>query len=545
ANLVLVLLLVWTVIHGAFYFLRPAKAQSLLPTSRATNSLRRKRRHFWDSRSTQVILNKLHLRVQTSVWNNRHDVLTKALTVCSATRVRPALTSFYNAGFAMGVLGTVVSLGLLSWNCVHGMVPLIHAFFISASPVSSPTLLLKRASEAIETAAVRTNIIQPLIPGITVPLGHLPVILLAVFLSQIIHELGHAVSAALDAVPVTSAGASFTVVVPAAFVTFPAAAMDALQPFARSRIIAAGPFHNLVFWFLLVLVNQVGTGDFLARTLYRDVSDIGRVVVGIDRDSALLGHLAVGSLITQLDDTPLGSPADQWTAYLTSSPSPSLGWCVDRTEYQANSNECCDPGTLLSSLTCFSAVPSAEKACLETIPTLTNLEARRCASDHECPDDSRCARPDDSAHILRLTIHSDGQDRVILWSGPLAEVQEQVEIGKFYPRFRFLPIWIYMSTRLLWDYLKMATLSLYLFNLLPLPYLDGAQFVKALLETVFQVGTGFEEYDVEALEAASTSNQGALRRNRGRWKERFAKWIPVATTCLFVLSAILALRNIR
>jgi S2P endopeptidase len=78
------------------------------------------------------------------------------------------------------------------------------------------------------------------------------------------------------------AGASFTVVIPAAFVSFPSTALEALRPFARSRIIAAGPFHNFVLWTLLVLVDRAGMGDFLTRTVYRDVSHIGRVVVGMD-----------------------------------------------------------------------------------------------------------------------------------------------------------------------------------------------------------------------------------------------------------------------
>ena len=35
------------------------------------------------------------------------------------------------------------------------------------------------------------------IPGYTVPISHLPIIILAVFLSQAIHEFGHALAAAL------------------------------------------------------------------------------------------------------------------------------------------------------------------------------------------------------------------------------------------------------------------------------------------------------------------------------------------------------------
>ncbi|KAJ7740960.1 hypothetical protein DFH07DRAFT_62558 [Mycena maculata] len=541
ASLVLVLLVVWTVVHGANYFLRPFKSNALLPTS---HSLGRKR-----ERSTQVVLNKFHLRVQTKAWNARHDAFTKVVSPQQGVRLRAVLTSFYSAGCVMGVLGTLLSLGLLIWNCGHTLLPLLQG--IMSSP-AEPLGLMKRGLELAEKQATRSSVIKPLIPGVTVPLNHLPVILFTVFLSQIIHELGHAVSAALDAVPVMSTGVSFTVIVPAAFVTFPAAALGALEPLARARIIAAGPFHNLVFWAALLLVN-LGAGDLLTRTIYRDMSDVGRVVVGIDRDSYLQGHLPVGSLITKLDDTPLGAAGvDRWTEYLTSSDTSDVGWCVDRTGFLGSPQACCAPHAPASSLSCFIAVSlsSTEQGCLEAVPILTDQDGQRCTTDTDCLDAaSACIRPDASAQILRITVHLDEQEHeeVVLWSGPPAEVFEQVEIGHFLPRTQFLPLWLWASIQLFWMYLKTATLSLYLFNLLPLPYLDGAQFVDALLDVVFDpdARAGFDEYDIEALEAATANDSGSRGRRRGRWKARAGRGITVATTGLFVLCALLALMNIR
>lgn len=153
ASLVLVLLLVWTVIHGANYFLRPSKAQSLLPTPQSFGRRR-------DRNNTQVILNKFHLRVQTSAWNSRHDGLAKAVSERQGARLRSLLTSFYNVGCVMGVLGTVVALGLMVWNCANTLLPLLQG---TLSKPTTPTGLLKRELELAEETAARNNVIQPLV----------------------------------------------------------------------------------------------------------------------------------------------------------------------------------------------------------------------------------------------------------------------------------------------------------------------------------------------------------------------------------------------
>ena len=71
-------------------------------------------------------------------------------------------------------------------------------------------------------------------------------------------------------------------ILPAAFVTLPTAALDALTPRARARIIAAGPFHNLLLWLLLASVARSGLGSALWSIGYKDVSSIGRAVIDVD-----------------------------------------------------------------------------------------------------------------------------------------------------------------------------------------------------------------------------------------------------------------------
>lgn len=91
-----------------------------------------------------------------------------------------------------------------------------------------------------------------------------------------------------DSVPLLHAGASVFVFMPSAFVTFPSTALEGLAPLRRLRIIAAGPFHNLVFWCLIMLAGQIGLGTVLVSiTGYKDVSAFGRVVVQVDNVSSL------------------------------------------------------------------------------------------------------------------------------------------------------------------------------------------------------------------------------------------------------------------
>nr|GAT58853.1 ham group protein [Mycena chlorophos] len=475
----------------------------------------------------QLVLEKLHLRVQTSAWNTRHDALSRSLR--PTTRLGSILTLFYNAGVVFSALGAAISLGLLLWNCAHAVAPWVHS---TLSPTDKPVLLAKRT---FSSPPPNQGVVKPIIPGITTPLNHLPAILAAVFAAQIVHELGHAISAALDAVPIVSAGASFTIAIPAAFVSFPAAAMDALRPWARARIIAAGPFHNLVFWLVLLATERLARP--IAPLLYRDISNVGRVVKNIDEDSDLWSHLALGSVITQVDDVSLASPEDLWSSYLTSSISPTSyrGWCASTVEFSKNSRSCCDANGL-SSLSCFSSTSSSKTGCLDAISILTG-DQYRCEGDEHCASGTQCVRPHETVHIVRISVQTSIGGRVVLWGGPKHEIFEQVEIGTTVPRL--WPCWMQKQATVLWIYLKLATLSLCLFNLLPLPHLDGTQFMQALFDLAYPAGSAYEEYDIDALEAGVGQDRG----RRGRWKSRLTKVVPIATSVVFVLSALLALVN--
>jgi S2P endopeptidase len=87
----------------------------------------------------------------------------------------------------------------------------------------------------------------------------------------------------------------------------------------------------------------------------------------------------------------------------------------------------------------------------------------------------------------------------------------------------------------------MATLSLYFFNLLPLPHLDGTELLLTILDFLFDRKQEPFVYDVEALEPADAPETMRMRR---RWKQRLGKMIPIMTMTVFICCIILGMMNL-
>ena len=89
---------------------------------------------------------------------------------------------WFNAGAAVGVLLMIGSVLVLLFNVV--------VFFY-------PRQLVVTASDGTETVVVQEPPLTLILPGFNVPLSHLSAYFLALLLSGVFHEVGHAVAAAL------------------------------------------------------------------------------------------------------------------------------------------------------------------------------------------------------------------------------------------------------------------------------------------------------------------------------------------------------------
>ncbi|KAG0698419.1 hypothetical protein DFH29DRAFT_1002860 [Suillus ampliporus] len=446
-----------------------------------------------------------HLRMQTRAFNAYHDTFSLRLASRNYLRTRKLLLIFYDTGSVLVVFGMFTAVILLFWT----MVSLSSSAFLRLTASDTSASLLKRALGATSRAksySSTAHAINPIIPGLTVPLKHLPLILFSLCISQIVHESGHAITAAIHRIPMLAAGASITFIFPAAFVALPSARVEELSSLDRLRVVTSGCFHNLTFWLILLGAASSGIGQWSLSAGYEDVSARGLIVSHVEADSPLSIHLPVGSFLTTLDDLPLNSSRDAWSTYLLDPTSAvyKQGWCVNVSELSgehgtlrhpaslkasSDDQQCCeDSDSRASPLSCFVSFETMEKYCTNPVAILSKMQ-NRCDSSTLCLESQSCIKPTGDQDLLRIMVHQQGtstkDDRVVLWGGPKYEVWEQVQTTHLAPRFDILPLGLPLLLADFFQYLTLTNLSLYLLNSLPLPALDGSQLLIILLEMAF------------------------------------------------------------
>ncbi|KAG0249887.1 Membrane-bound transcription factor site-2 protease [Mortierella polycephala] len=158
----------------------------------------------------------------------------------------------------------------------------------------------------------------PVIPGVTFPISHLPYYLLALLVSGVIHEAGHAIAAAREKTQVSSTGIFLYILYPGAFVDISSRAMAIMTPIQQLRVICAGVWHNAVLFGLSWIFLASGALQLLFQVFGWIQMDDGLSVVDVAQQSALRQLLKPGYVIRQLDDISLkGDPLGTWLKTLS------------------------------------------------------------------------------------------------------------------------------------------------------------------------------------------------------------------------------------
>lgn len=165
--------------------------------------------------------------------------------------------------------------------------------------------LLSSATTAARRSEASTSILQPLVPGVNLPLWHAPYLLLAAAIATVVHEAGHALAAAADGdMRVVGVGGFLALFLPGAYVRIEG--VDDAGRWRALKVWCAGAWHNIVA--AVVAAAATLALPLLLAPLYS--ASGGALVVGVPQSSALAGHLHAGDVIVGLGRHPVTGVAD-------------------------------------------------------------------------------------------------------------------------------------------------------------------------------------------------------------------------------------------
>ncbi|KAJ2884315.1 hypothetical protein IWW38_005441, partial [Coemansia aciculifera] len=281
------------------------------------------------------LVSPLHLRVTTTALNDTVMTWAHGLTA-RAPLAAKAVDAFYSTGVLVAVASMLLCLALLAiagvqiamgvFARVGGFGP---AWGLLQWPLFSDSWREHMFGATVDTAASMplpansSNLhrrlladggdaqwLRPVIPGITMPLGHLWYYLLSLIICAIIHELGHALAAARARIRLRSFGLFVIGVYPGAFVDLSRDKLEQAPVTQQLRIVCAGVWHNAVTALLAwLLVHSGGLGWAFSHSGWTRV-DSGVVVVDVAQTSPLYGRIPLLSTVYRLDDIELHQPVN-------------------------------------------------------------------------------------------------------------------------------------------------------------------------------------------------------------------------------------------
>ncbi|UJR22518.1 hypothetical protein I4U23_025568 [Adineta vaga] len=336
-----------------------------------------------------------------------------------------------------------------------------------------------------------TLLIQPIIPGVNVPLEQMVHFFLALLVCTVFHEFGHAVAATAEQVRLNGCGYFLFLLYPGAYVDLNHEQVQMISAYRQLRIYCAGVFHNMVlvlFAVLFLLIHPI----FL-RNFYTETAMVSRV----SKESPLSSLLPVRSIIQSIDGCVVNTSND-WYQCLRlirdRRPQDSSGYCLTQDEIQLLSNhiefnqtinyDCCQNFSQKNYCFLYHSKQYSYQngACMEarTItqhpPCLLNSDCQRHGSD------ASCVYPFTADNITRLVRISHNQGRAILFVGSINEIYRTITLQSYQAKYNFIPTILITDIPLFFQYVGAFSFALAFFNAVPCYGLDGQYILAALIE---------------------------------------------------------------
>uniref|UniRef100_A0A668A4I8 Membrane-bound transcription factor site-2 protease n=1 Tax=Myripristis murdjan TaxID=586833 RepID=A0A668A4I8_9TELE len=443
--------------------------------------------------SRGLMLSPFHVRWQTTMFN-------RLFAYCA--RINPhALFLWFSSGLVFGVIAMLGSVLLLIRTLQQTLAQMTTDNPRIAVGVCVLVESVSQCECLRQSFLFLVSLMRLQVPGVNLPTSQLAYFFIALLLSGVIHELGHAVAALREQVRVNGFGMFVFVVYPGAFVDLFTTHLNLISPTQQLRIFCAGVWHNFVlcvaalaFLFLLplFLFPMYSTGA-------------GALVIEVVQGSSADGPrgLSVGDIVTGLEDCPVRGVED-WAHCLSHlSHTPQTGYCSPSPPFILllfllrlfvafkrldGTMDCCSNNSLTD--LCFSYIKpqnrnikEREYACMPVRKMVTGT--RVCRSDEDCITHSHaasvCVTPslENQTRFIRVT-HPPNTH--MLFVGYPPHLQYAVSLTNFVPRFGFLHQDLPVFLETFCKYVVSLSGALAVVNSVPCFALDGQWMLNALLE---------------------------------------------------------------
>ncbi|CAF0824980.1 unnamed protein product [Rotaria sordida] len=354
----------------------------------------------------------------------------------------------------------------------------------------STSSLTKNLSNVIENERDQLSI-QPIIPGVNVPLEQLGHFFLALILCTVFHELGHAIAASVEQVRVNGCGYFLFIVYPGAYVDLNHEQIQMITAYRQLRIYCAGVFHNMVL--VLIALIFLLINPFIIRHFYIEAATVYRV----SKNSPIYNLLPSHSTIQFIDGCNVNTSND-WYQCLRlikdRHPQQSSGYCLTQTEIQLLSNhiefnqtsnyDCCQ--NLSQKNYCFlfhsKQYLNQNGACMEA-RSVTNHPP--CLLNSDCQrqgNDVSCVHPFSIDNVTRLIRIVHNQGPPILFVGSINEIYQTITIQSYQAKYNFISTIFITEIPLFFQYVAAFSFALAFFNAVPCYAFDGQYILLALIE---------------------------------------------------------------
>ncbi|XP_046669895.1 membrane-bound transcription factor site-2 protease [Homalodisca vitripennis] len=410
-------------------------------------------------------------------------------------QIQPFRLNWYTTAFNRLIQkwGSVRPKVLLAWFSAGSWVAIFLMPIAVVLLIRSIVLVLKDLIH--EEKSVFTNIgtLQPLVPGLNIPLSDLGYYIPSLLICTIVHELGHAVSAIREDGRVSGVGVVVVVCVPVAYVSLEN--VELLASVRQLRVLCAGVWHNV----LLALIAFCTTlaVPWLLLPLY----DWGSAVQiqDIQQDSPVhgIGGLVVKDLVVQVNDCPV-QDVDSWQNCLVRSVRLTTpGYClhsefikehdesVPARHLSAGIVECCSSNAPRH--LCFEYLESGDEPL--QLPQYSCLNARTvieystsfCYKTQDCETNLHCFRPS-LENVTKLVSIKTKSGRAVLFLGHPAEVFQTVRVSNYINLYSLFPSSLPERIVTFCNYLMSFSIGMALLNIIPCFYFDGQHIIRTLMD---------------------------------------------------------------